>query len=264
MNTGQTETATLVIPPGNGVISNLGGGWITNGVYTVSDGGAGFGGGRRPRFHADRASGRAGADGDDHFHHLGHEYRRRHIFQHEQRRRDGGQRSADHHRNGGESADDRRGQPNPFLHVAIAEVDFGQTETVTVTPSATANGALSNLGGGSVANGVYTVTGDATQVTAALDGLVWTPTAHEVAPGQSVTTKFTIQATDTAGATASDVATSVVATAVNSPLTGHAPSVGQTTTTDEASVAPFAGFNIVDVNAGQTETATLVIPPAMA
>ena len=153
---------------------------------------------------------------------------------------------------------------NPFLHVAIAEVDFGQTETVTVTPSATANGAFSNLGGGSVANGVYTVTGDATQVTAALDGLVFTPTAHEVAPGQSVTTKFTIQATDTAGATASDVATSVVATAVNSPLTGHAPSVGQTTTTDEASVAPFAGFNIVDVNAGQTETATLVILPAMA
>ena len=85
---------------------------------------------------------------------------------------------------------------------------------MTVTLSAAANGTLSNLGGGSynATTGVYTDTGTAAVVTTALDGLVFTPTVNQVAPGQTVTTSFTIADTDTAGGTATDSTTTVVAT----------------------------------------------------
>ncbi len=73
---------------------------------------------------------------------------------------------------------------SPFSNVIIANSAAGQIETVTVTLQAPGqlpapgNGALSNLGVGSfdAATGVYTVTGTAAEVTAALNNLVFTPT----------------------------------------------------------------------------------------
>ena len=92
---------------------------------------------------------------------------------------------------------------------------------VTVTLSAAANGTLSNLGGGSynATTGVYTDTGTAAAVTTALDGLVFTPTVNQVAPGQTVTTSFTISDKDTLGVTATNSTTTVVATDVAVPPT---------------------------------------------
>ncbi len=102
----------------------------------------------------------------------------------------------------------------PFTGVTITD-DASQAETVHVTLSAAANGTLSHLGNGSydAATGVYTDTGSAAAVTSDLRGLVFTPTADQVAPGHTVTTTFTIADTDTATATASDTTTSVVSTA---------------------------------------------------
>ena len=60
--------------------------------------------------------------------------------------------------------------------------------------------------------GVYSDTGTAAQVTEALRGLVFTPTAGQVAAGQTVTTDFTIVDTDTATASATDSTTTVVTT----------------------------------------------------
>ena len=89
---------------------------------------------------------------------------------------------------------------DPFADVKITEPNVDQTETVTVTPSQTANGTLSDpnaaTDGSTITNGVYKVTGTATQVTTDLDALVFHPTVHQVAPGNTVTTGFTIALTD--------------------------------------------------------------------
>jgi hypothetical protein len=113
---------------------------------------------------------------------------------------------------------------DPFAHVVIADANPGQTETVTISFTG-ANGNLTDPNQASdnsvsvPGSGSYTVTGTTTQVSADLDALVFTPTAHQVAPGQTVTTGFTILVQDTPlGQTATDIVTSVVATAVAAPI----------------------------------------------
>ncbi|HWE73561.1 MAG TPA: NF038122 family metalloprotease [Stellaceae bacterium] len=111
---------------------------------------------------------------------------------------------------------------SPFTGVSLADTNSGATETLTVTLSNAANGQLSNLGGGSydATTGVYTDTGTVAQVAAALDNLVFAPTEHQVAAGDTVTTSFTISDTDSAGASATNSNTSVVTTATAAGTTG--------------------------------------------
>ena len=151
----------------------------------------------------------------------------------------------------------------PFSLVKITDPNFGQTETVTVTLSAAANGTLSNIGTGTynAATGVYTVTGTATGVNAALDSLVFTPTARQVAPGQTVTTTFTIKDTDTAAISATDSTTIITATAVAIPITVTGAVAGQKTS-DTSALTPFSLVKITDLNAGQTETVTVTLSAA--
>ena len=151
----------------------------------------------------------------------------------------------------------------PLSGVSISDVDFGQTETVTVTLSSAANGTLADVDGGSFnsGTGVYSITGTDSAVTTALDALVFTPTEHQVAPDGTVTTTFTIHATDTAGGTTSDSTTTVIATAVNDPPVIAGAVAGQTTT-DEATITPLSGVSISDVDFGQTETVTVTLSSA--
>ena len=147
----------------------------------------------------------------------------------------------------------------PFVAIAILDADAGQTETANVTMSAAADGSLfdpnASTDGSTISGGIWDVSGSATSVAAALDGLVFTPTIHQATPGSAVTTTLTANIHDSSGNTA--VAQSVVtATAVATPI-----SVTLATKTVAIAAAgsaePFAGVAISDANMGQTETATV-------
>ena len=88
----------------------------------------------------------------------------------------------------------------PFATVAIADSNAGQTQTLTVQLSSATSGFLTNFGVGSyyASTGVYSVTGTAAVVSAALDGLQFVPvTPTASATAQTLTTGFTITDTDT-------------------------------------------------------------------
>ena len=147
---------------------------------------------------------------------------------------------------------------DPFSGVTIADPNIDQTETVTITLSNAANGTLSNLDGGTFNNGTYVVSGTTLAVTEALDGLVFTPTAHQVAPGDAVTTTFTISATDSDDESATDSTTTVIATAAD-----DAPVITQAATNlgvpNENASTPFADLTVTDPDIGHTDTLTVTM-----
>jgi hypothetical protein len=152
---------------------------------------------------------------------------------------------------------------SPFSAVTIGEPDVGQTETLTVTLDDATRGSLSNLGGGSYdgVTGIYSVSGTAADVTTALDGLVFTPTANHVAPGLTETTTFAIAVNDGIASTVTDASTTVIATSVNDPPTITGAVAGQAIT-DEQTDRPFSGVAIGDPDVGQTETLTVTLDSA--
>ena len=98
----------------------------------------------------------------------------------------------------------------PFAGATIADTGANQTEQVTVALSAAANGTLSDPAGGvyDAATGIYTVSGTVAAVNAAVQGLVFLPSA-----GPAATTTFTVTDTDTTGISATDGITTVTSTA---------------------------------------------------
>ena len=107
----------------------------------------------------------------------------------------------------------------PLAAMTIADPDSGATETVTLvlTDSASkatdANGTLSGAGLTKTGTGTYTLAAGApAAVTAALEAVTFTPTAHQAAPGQTVTTGLYVAVSD-GMLTAANGTTSIAATA---------------------------------------------------
>ena len=145
---------------------------------------------------------------------------------------------------------------SPFANATVADPD-AQTETVTVTLSAAANGTLAGGGFASIGAGSYqVVAASAAAAQADLRALVFTPTMNQVAPGQTVTTGFTVAVNDTQ-TTVQNTQTSEVVTSVN-----DAPTLAGThasATSDHATVNPFSGVTVTDPDTGQGETVTVTL-----
>ena len=148
---------------------------------------------------------------------------------------------------------------NPFAAVSVVNPVSGAYGTATVSLSSAVNGVLSNPGIGTLGhNGTsYTVSGTAADIQSALRALVFTPVAHEVAVGGSVTTGFTLSVADNAGS-ATNSTTSVVATAADTPPTITDTSASQIPVVS-ATIQPFAYTTIADPDAGATESTTITL-----
>jgi hypothetical protein len=98
-----------------------------------------------------------------------------------------------------------------------------QTYTVTVAIGTPANGTFTNAtnanGWTSLGSGEYQFTGTAAAANLALQNLSFLPTAHQVQPGTSKTTGFTITVNDGITTPTSLDTIAVIATAVNDPPT---------------------------------------------
>ena len=149
----------------------------------------------------------------------------------------------------------------PFSQVLVNDTSNGTADTATVTLTAggaasDADGALSGMGVTKTGVGTYLIAaGTAAQLTAELNGAVFTPTANQVAPGASVTTGFTLAATNGVGTTTNSTTTAIAASVEDAPAIAGA--MGGQTVGDHATIRPFTTVTVTDPDAGQSETVTV-------
>ena len=149
---------------------------------------------------------------------------------------------------------------SPLAGVKVSDLNTTATETATLTLSSTLNGNLSNLAGGSynASTGVYTISGSAATLTTALDGLVFTPTPYEVAPGQVVSTNFKLSVTDGRMTSAAASSTVNITAQNDAPVfAGMPPSYVEGYW--NVPFNPFPTAAIADPDFGATETVTFGI-----
>jgi VCBS repeat-containing protein len=144
----------------------------------------------------------------------------------------------------------------PFANVSISDLDeYGlQPLTVNVAIDSPVKGALQNLSGFvDAGSGVYTYHGVASNITAAIRGLVFVPTPNRIIVPTTEATMFTISADD--GYVAQPVAdgtTMVNVTAANDAPTISGTVAGQTVYS-RSSIKPFSGVTIRDVDNSQVQ-----------
>ena len=147
----------------------------------------------------------------------------------------------------------------PFGSVTVSDADDSTGNfSVTITYTA-ANGILSSAGGGlSGSAGSYTLTSSTPSgLQTLLQGLVFTPTNNQVAPGSTVQTTFTLTASDGASDSSANSSTVVTATSINDAPTDIALSNNSVSIYEGVS-AVVGTLSKTDVDTGQTFTYTLV------
>jgi Ca2+-binding RTX toxin-like protein len=107
---------------------------------------------------------------------------------------------------------------SPFSAVTVTDVD-SPVLTITVTLDDPAKGALLNLSGGSydAQTGTYTLSGSASEITAALRALRFDPRDRPMALGQDETTTFTITVQDESSSDVSQTCTVISAVSNRAP-----------------------------------------------
>jgi VCBS repeat-containing protein/ELWxxDGT repeat protein len=149
----------------------------------------------------------------------------------------------------------------PFQNVVIGDTDApAQTLTVTVTPDDPAKGGFTTASlaasgfVGSGINGSYTFTGTAAQATAAIDALVYQPTANHLIVGASETMNFTIAINDGAGGSVVNHQTTITQTSANDAPVGVNDSASVNEDATVATPTPGTGVlsNDSDVDVGET------------
>ncbi|MCG6122851.1 MAG: DUF4347 domain-containing protein [Microvirga sp.] len=147
---------------------------------------------------------------------------------------------------------------SPFAAATVADPDGPDTPlTVTVTIEDAARGGFTTLAGFvDQGGGLYVFAGTQAEAQAALRALVFTPAQNRVAPGASETTSFAIVVDD--GAETVSATAQVETTSVNDAPLLDGLALGQTTT-DAATIAPFAAATIVDPDSGQPITVSVTL-----
>ena len=146
----------------------------------------------------------------------------------------------------------------PFAGITVTDPDAGQQQTLQITLSNPANGVLTNLGIGryDAAAGVYAVTGTADAVAAAAAALSFVPTRRQVSPGQQISTDFSVQVRDSAGAGGPATVTRVTAKAINTAPSIRNAAPGQAILPG-TQTRLFGGLLLQDPDVNQTETLTI-------
>ena len=156
-----------------------------------------------------------------------------------------------------------RSTATPFAGIAVADATATATTSAALTLSAAgspsdANGVLSGAGLTHTGAGSYSLAATSPQtLSAELAALVFTPTAHEAAPGSTITSSLaaTVTSADAASATATtNLAVTVTDTAPT--VTGLAATVGLT---DSSSAAPFSAVTVTDPDFGAATSATITL-----
>ncbi len=151
----------------------------------------------------------------------------------------------------------------PLTGLTLADPDTGQVLSAQVVLSSAGDGLLTNLGGGQydAALGRYQVSGPADAVQAALRGLIFAPTAHQLAFGAQRATTLAVQVSDGAGGAAA-AASGVVAHGADTAPSVGGTVAGQATTTTQGSL-PLAGLTLADPDVGQVETLQVQVMPGL-
>jgi len=149
---------------------------------------------------------------------------------------------------------------SPFTGVTITDADVpAQTQTVSVTLDAAANGSFTTLNGfANAGGGIYTFSGIASAAQTAIRGLVFTPTANQVAPGNTITTTFTISVNDGIVAAVTDNTTTIVSTSIDdAPVLANFSIVSYTEAGAAKVVNP--GITVSDVDNTNMASATVIV-----
>jgi hypothetical protein len=152
----------------------------------------------------------------------------------------------------------------PFSTTTITDPNGNLSETLTITLSnggtaTDTDGMLSGTGLTQSGIGIYTLSApNAATATSELNALVFTPTPHQVAPGSTVTTAFKLAVTDGVGQSATDSATTVIATAVAS-MPAINGTVGNQGVPNQSASMPFGKVTVTDPTFGVTDTATVAL-----